>query len=193
MHFLRMTAIFTAMFVAVSTGIGGCHDDDDDNAAAAQPYQQVESLARPAINEGLFKTNAYLNAINSLDPNGTVAALTGPILAEAIQTMDDVDALGGIDVDPNDIVAALLPDVMRIDTTIVSGYANMAVAFGTAVRPVAGRLIEDDVIDITLAVLVGTLPALVSDGVDYDGEPGNVAQPGHKPVLATFPFLAAPN
>lgn len=172
--------------------VPACNDDSDDGVA--QSWQQVERLARPAVNEGLFVTNDILNTVNSITPAQEPGALVGAVLAEAVATLDGVDTLaGGNNVDPNDVVAAFIPDVMRIDTTIVSpgvAYSNMAVAFGTVVRPVAGRKITDDVIDITLTVLAG---GAASDNVSYAGVAGNEAQPGHKPLLAAFPYLAAPN
>ena len=106
----------------------------------------------------------------------------------------------------NDIAAAFLPDVLRIDTSIASpvgtvAYSNAAVPVGAlgVVRPIAGRKLEDDVIDITLSVL--TNGGITTDNVSYAGVPGNAAQPGHKKLLgqaaaggtATFPYLADPN
>ena len=76
---------------------------------------------------------------------------------------------------------------MRIDTTGPSGYANDLNAKGS---PVRGRLLEDDVVDITLSVL--TDGAITSDNVSYEGTPGNPAQ-GHQPLDANFPYLAPAN
>jgi len=201
-----MKTFYRALLLAAAAGVvPACHDDDDDcPAAPAMSFVQVERLGRPAINEGLFITNDFLNAVNSITPAQDVGALTGAVLAEAAATLAAFDGLGGAVVNANDVVAALIPDVMRIDTTIASpvgtgAYANSAVAFGTMVRPVAGRKLEDDVIDITLIVLSGVGAA--SDGVSYAGQAGNEAQPGHQLLngqsapggSATFPFLAAPN
>jgi hypothetical protein len=96
------------------------------------------------------------------------------------------------------VVAALIPDVMRIDTTITSAgsaYANGAVAVGTTVRPVAGRKLEDDVIDITYQVLTGK--GGLGDGVPYTrpaaARDRRTPPSATSPWSATFPFLAAPN
>jgi hypothetical protein len=175
-------------------------------------WVQVERLGRPAINEGLFVTNDFLNAVNSISPDQDGAALVGPVFAEAAATLGALANIGtAFAATPpaaGDVVAALIPDVMRIDTTITSGvgtsaYANGAVAVGTTVRPVAGRKLEDDVIDITYQVLTGV--GGLGDGVPYTrpaAGPGSTNPTiGHKllngqagaNLTATFPFLSAPN
>lgn len=155
----------------------------DDNGN----YQQFERLARPAINEGLILTQDFLNAFNSIPPSLDLSDAAAPVRNEAVATLNAVDLADGQDnVDPNAIAGAFLPDVMRIDTTKTSGYAS---AFNSKGSPIGGRMIKDDVIDITLGVLVG---APVSDNVSYDGAPGNPAQ-GHRPLEANFPYLPAPN
>ena len=93
-------------------------------------YTQVERLARPGINEALILTNDYLNALNSVGPDFEAAALkgeepaagiAGPIVGEAIATLK---AVGNDDERALALVKAFLPDVMRIDTSQASGYAN---------------------------------------------------------------------
>ncbi|MGH2453123.1 MAG: DUF4331 domain-containing protein [bacterium] len=154
--------------------------------------KQVERLGRPAINEGLILTNDYLNALNSVGPDFEAAALAGqkpaadvagPIVAEARRTLM---AVGNSEARANTLLGAFLPDVMRIDTAGASGYGNALNAKGS---PIRGRMIMDDVIDITLSVL--TNGAIKSDNVSYAGP--NAAGTGHKPLLSTFPYLAEPN
>ena len=151
---------------------------------ATGKYQQVERLARPAINEGLIVSNDLLNAFNSVPPTADLSPAAGPIGAEAVRTLK---ALGNDDARTNALLGAFLPDVMRIDTTGASGYGN---AFNAKLSPIRGRLIKDDVIDITLSVL--TNGRITSDNASYEGTPGNAAQ-GHKPLEASFPYLALPN
>ncbi|NEP15829.1 MAG: DUF4331 domain-containing protein [Leptolyngbya sp. SIO4C1] len=156
-------------------------------------YVQVERLARPAINEGLILDNDFLNALNSVGPDFEAAALAGqnpaartagPIVAQAKQTLL---AIGNSEERANALLGAFLPDVMRIDTSGPSGYANDLNALGS---PVRGRMLADDVIDITLSVL--TDGAIATDNVSYAGTPGNPAQ-GHDPLEPMFPYLALPN
>jgi hypothetical protein len=150
-------------------------------------FKQFERLARPAINEGLIVSPAYLEAFNNIPPRLDLSAAAAPVRQEAVATLNAVDLLDGRDnVDPNAIAGAFLPDVMRIDTTKTSGYASATNAQGSLI---GGRLLMDDVIDITLGALVGSP---VGDNVSYNGTPGNPAQ-GHKPLEPNFPYLALPN
>lgn len=151
--------------------------------------KQIERLARPAINEGLVVTNDFLNALNSVGPDFEAAALAGkqpaagiagPIVAEAKKTLM---AVGNTDARATALIGAFLPDVMRIDTTGASGYAN---ALNTKGSPIRGRKITDDVIDITLTVV--TNGAIKADNVSYAGP--NAGGTGHKPLLESFPYLA---
>lgn len=156
-------------------------------------FQQVERLARPAINEGLIVSNSFLNALNQVGPDFEAAALAGkpdaakaagPIVGEAIQTLQ---AIGNDKERAQSLIQAFLPDVMRIDTTGKSGYGN---ALNQKGSPIRGRMLKDDVVDITLSVL--TNGAITGDNVSYEGTPGNPSQ-GHKPLSPQFPYLAEAN
>jgi len=204
-HWTRIALALAA--AAVIPACGG-----SNSAPAGTNYVQVERLGRPAINEGLFVTNDFLNAVNSISPSQDGGALVGPVFAEAAATLGALANIGtAFAATPpaaTDVVAALIPDVMRIDTTIaspvgVAAYANGAVAVGTTVRPIAGRKLEDDVVDITYQVLTGV--SGLGDGVPYTrpaSGPGSTNPAiGHKMLhgqsaangTATFPFLAAPH
>jgi hypothetical protein len=159
--------------VSVRDGVGG--------------FKQFERLARPAINEGLIVTPQFLEAFNNISPRLDLSAAAAPVRQEAVATLNAVDLLDGKDnVDANAIAKAFLPDVLRIDTTRPSGYGSAANAQGSLI---GGRLLLDDVVDITLGALVGSP---VGDNVSYNGTPGNPAQ-GHKPLEPNFPYLALPN
>ncbi|MCC3456766.1 DUF4331 family protein [Microcoleus sp. PH2017_08_TRC_O_A] len=159
--------------VSVRDGVGG--------------FKQFERLARPAINEGLVLTPQLMEAFNTISPRLDLSAAAAPVRQEAVATLNAVDLLDGKDnVDPNAIAKAFLPDVMRIDTTRPSGYGSATNSQGSLI---GGRLLLDDVIDITLGALVGSP---VGDNVSYNGTPGNPAQ-GHKPLEPNFPYLALPN
>jgi Domain of unknown function (DUF4331) len=150
-------------------------------------FKQFERLARPGLNEALIVTPQFLEAFNTISPRLDLSAAAAPVRQEAVATLNAVDLLDGKDnVDANAIAKAFLPDVLRIDTTRPSGYGSAANAQGSLI---GGRLLLDDVVDITLGALVGSP---VSDNVSYNGSPGNPAQ-GHKPLEPNFPYLALPN
>ena len=163
------------------------------STGSGKTFNQVERLARPAVNEGLVFTNDFLNALNSVTPAFEASALAGqepaastagPIVGEVTRTLK---ALGNDDARTNALIGAFLPDVMRIDTTAPTGYGSALNAKGS---PIGGRLLKDDVVDITLSVL--TNGAITSDNVSYEGTPGNPAQ-GHDPLISDFPYLAPAN
>lgn len=172
--------------ISVRTG-----DDENDDTE----FVQVERLARPAINEGLVITNNFLNTMNQVGPDCEARALAGqqpcagilgPVFTEMIGTLG---ALGNKSERIGQLVAAFLPDVMRIDTTQPSGYAAGFIGLKGPATLTRGRLLKDDVIDATLFVL--TNGAVTSDGVSYVGP--NLDGRGHQPLLITFPYLATPN
>ncbi len=196
---------------AFRAGEGGANAQNSQ----ALVYQQIERLARPAVNEGLLFSNDKLNAFNSIPPTLDLATSNKTVLSvlqEASASLDLVDSLEGKntfgDGFDSEVVAGFLPDVMRIDTAkdIPVGTAayngDFVVVEGTkAAMLTGGRKIEDDVMDITLSYLVAGDPSggAVKDFVSYEGASGNIAQ-GHKKLngqsayngAATFPFLAAP-
>lgn len=207
--FLKLLAVpsLLILFSSGSTGCSGGDDDDEDEVI----YVQIERLGRPAINEALISTNAYLNAFNSIPPSADLSPDASVVVDEAIATLNAIDSLDGDDdVDPTVIAGAFFPDVMRIDTTlaIATSAQSFAAATGGSVGILTGgRKIEDDVVDVYYTVLTGALTGSsilgpIGDNVRYQGYPGlNAGQPGHKPLhgaagyntAATFPFLAEPN
>jgi hypothetical protein len=162
------------------------------NAAKPGEWTQIERLARPAVNEGLVLTNDSLNTLNAVGPDFEAAVLAGdkaagaaaaPVLKEVGAVLK---ALGNDDARVNALLGAFLPDVMRIDTTGPSGYANALNKLGS---PIRGRMLKDDVIDITLSVVSNG--AVTSDNTSYDGP--NAGGAAHRPLLPAFPYLAEPN
>lgn len=162
--------------------------------SGAVEYVQVERLARPAINEGLIRDNTLLNLWNSVGPDVDATTAAKPIADHATETLQ---ALGNTTPQIQALFTQLLPDVMRIDTLKTSGYAS---SFGGSTPldnlsspkkiPLGGRMITDDVMDITLFLIVPdqtntAVPNLRSDGVTYNA--------AHKAVLTEFPYLPAPN
>lgn len=224
-----MKRLAISLFAAAAL-IAGCGSDDptffannnfqpnnnnnNNNNNPGVSYRQIEQLARPGINEALLFSNAFLNTYNAVSPQFIAAALTPntpenlnptvqALLAQAtavLQALIDVGAPGGI-TSPGQAVAAFLPDVMRVDSSLAIPVGTSAYAFAANGNgsPVAGRKLTDDVIDITYSVLVGTG---VSDQVPYYAPGGNTNNSiGHQRLngqatdngAATFPFLAPAN
>ncbi len=144
-------------------------------------FVQTEQLARPAINEGLVLSQASLAAYNRTQPSRTVPST---VAREATSVLL---SLGNSPARAQALLGAFIPDVMRIDTLGPSGYAN---ALNSKGAPIRGRLLADDVVDISLAVL--TNGAVTTDNVTYEGVPGNPGQ-GHHPLSPSFPYLAPAN
>lgn len=106
-----------------------------------------------------------------------------------------------------------IPDVLRIDTEVASGYLTLCGNAASKPLLCGGRNLNDDVVDITYNYLLAgaaiakgsplQFRALVSDGVvfsfDDSKNSGNVSVPdasnaaqGHPAVSDTFPYSAAP-
>jgi hypothetical protein len=147
-------------------------------------FEQMEHFGRPGINEALILTQTNLAAFNRAQPTRVTSGAVGKVITEAKGTLK---ALGNSDARADALLKALLPDVMRIDTTGPSGFAN---ALNTLGAPIRGRLLEDDVIDVALTLLSNG--AVTTDNVSYDGPPGNPGQ-GHQQPLTSFPYVPTPN
>ncbi|GAB4461473.1 MAG: hypothetical protein OHK0037_10600 [Elainellaceae cyanobacterium] len=148
-------------------------------------FTQVEQIARPGINELLTTgSQTIYETYNRTQPARFNSADSNTIRDNITAVLKLV---GNNDARANGLVRALLPDVMRIDTTVPSGYGNKFNALGS---PAAGRLLLDDVVDASLNIV--TNGAITTDNVSYEGTPGNPAQ-GHQPLATSFPYLAPPN
>ncbi len=144
-------------------------------------YQQIDRLGQPLLNQGLIldqNQQNHWNQIQPADDDSMLAAASFGLKAYGEQKSALV----------NERLSQLLPDVLRIDTTQRSSFSNQS----SKGRSIGGRLIKDDVIDISLKKfqrLTGARPG--GDNVSYDGP--NAFGTRHKPVLTDFPYLAAPN
>ncbi|HUS30510.1 MAG TPA: DUF4331 family protein [Kofleriaceae bacterium] len=113
------------------------------------------------------------------------------------------------------VFSQFIPDVMRIDTSAPSGYLTLCGDANSVPLLCGGRLLNEDVIDITYNYLLAgaavpakgsynQVTALVSDGVNFSSDDaknsGNaIASTGisnanqyHPDVTSTFPYSAAP-
>jgi hypothetical protein len=110
------------------------------------------------------------------------------------------------------VFGQFIPDVMRIDTSVTSNYLTLCGDANSTPLLCGGRMVNDDVIDITYNYLLngaGTtkgaydqVRALTSDGVNFSSDDANnsgnvilpVANPQqfHPNVTTTFPYSAPP-
>ncbi len=160
--------------------------------ADVQAAADIRTEAVTVLGAIQSQVQAALMYQQAKDDNGGVDAPGKPVRDQAAQNTR-VGQIAGV----------FLPDVMRIDTTGASGYAA-GITDLAAPRPFRGRRIDEDVIDITLAVLVpgGALDPLdagqpfidrvETDNVEYDDLDDNMMRI-HDPLPSTFPYLAAPN
>jgi hypothetical protein len=149
-------------------------------------FVQTEQLARPGINELLTTgvNQEIYAAYNRTQPTRSTEGDAGVVRNNIKQTLK---AVGNDETRANLLLNALLPDVMRIDTTIRSGYGA---ALNKLSAPIGGRMLLDDVVDISLVLVTNN--AIRTDNVSYTGTPNNPAQ-GHQPLVNSFPYLALPN
>lgn len=197
---LSIVGVLTATTLLAGCGSGGTTNPTVffPIVTPATQFTQVEEFARPGINEGLFITNDFLNAFNSILPSQEAGALASnaALAGEAVNTLTLLATAGNDAERVNDEVAAFIPDVQRIDTTIVSPVGTPAYANGAAVvengvilnapsgtiaartvpvfMPRAGRKLEDDVIDVTLTVLSNG--AVTTDNINYNDPDPAAAQ-----------------
>jgi hypothetical protein len=146
---------------------------------AARQYSQVERLANPLVSEvTVVKKRHHLYNIGQ--PSADVATFTGDV-AGFVQTVAGRDAAYA-----GAIAGALLPDMLltypKRDGTPVFWLSWVFGGYG-------GRSLKDDVVDIGLGAIFGTLlgnPNNVTPGLTTDNVPAN-----DKAFGAAFPYLAA--
>jgi hypothetical protein len=135
----------------------------------------------------------------------TENALTGVTLTAASKTAAQAYA--------DKVAGQFLPDVMRVDTSVASDYLTLCGDASSTPLLCGGRLINNDVIDITYNYLIngaGTakgafdqVRALTGDGVNFSAtdanNSGNVTLPDpsnpnqhHATISSTFPYSARP-
>jgi len=180
----RLLAPLTLVALAAA-----CQDSSDDgvtglalnNSTSRRVFTQRERLANPLVSE-VMVVKAHHHGYNLGQPS-----------TDAVEFTDDLVGFitGVAGRDPayaNVIAGALLPDMLitypKRDGTPVFWLSWVFGGFG-------GRSLSDDVVDIGLGALFGTLlgntnnvtPGLTTDNVDAN----DVA------FLATFPYLAPPS
>lgn len=174
----------------------------------ANGWVQVDRSARPGL-ALLLRDGADQDVWNTMTPTDDVASTSTSLgirkaLADSLKLLGHKDASGDLDATGSAMLAAFLPDALRIETSTTGGYgAQVRTTTNTALDEMTatpfltgGRRIKDDAFDISLGYWSAHATWSAGDGVSYDG-PNLGTYPngrtGHKPLKGSFPFLAPPN
>ena len=154
-------------------------------------YDQMDRLARPVVNE-VFATVAN-NRHKVNDENNPTD--------DPMQLKNDVESFltfpAGRSRAIKDVIeAVLVPDVLKADLDGVGG-AYLGVETGGATGGTfGGRMLTDDVVDLSLYVVFGTgisdLGLAPADGHDIPSLTSDHVGPEGKHFTNTFPFIGAP-
>jgi hypothetical protein len=195
-HFRRnkiMKTIIYSMCFALTIGLlagcGSSKDKTDDRV-----YNQVDRLARPAVNEVFAAAGNGRHKVNDeIAPTGDSGQLANDIRSFALNTAGRSAATANV------MVAVLVPDVLVADlnqpTSEAAAYLGSETGGATGGK-FGGRKLTDDVVDISLGVIFGNtisalglapddnkeIPTLVSDNVGS----------GAKHYKTSFPYLGDP-
>jgi len=182
-------SLASVLGLVLLAGCGG-----SDNGSSPHVYNQVDRLARPAVNE-VFATVA--NNRHATNDTATPAQDGQPgFLTDDIQNFM-VNVAGRSQATANVVKAVLVPDVMVADlskTGVPAAYLGVETGGATG-STFGGRKLTDDVVDISLGVIFGnTVSALglaADDGKEIatltSDNVSDTTAPKHFSV--TFPYL----
>jgi hypothetical protein len=169
------------------TGLYGC-----GGGGGARTYRQVDRLARPVVNEALATVANNRHKVNNeINPTGDNGELANDIRSFMTGTAGRSTQITDV------LVSVLVPDVMVADLNQAGPAAYLGVETnGATGGRFGGRMLTDDVVDISLGAIFGNtisalglapddgkaIPALTSDNVG----------PGAKHFKTTFPYLGDP-
>lgn len=187
-----------ACSAALLVALAACGDDSitfrDVPVAvrdSTRVFDQIERLGNPLVSEVTLakRDHGYHNdGTPSTDVANFTAKVAGFITGVAGRTSAHADAVAG----------ALLPDMLIVNT---GGDPATAGWLGYVLSPGAygGRTLEDDVVDVGLAAIFGTLvtndatgQANCAAGLCSDNVSPASGNAGPR-TTATFPYLAPPN
>ena len=176
-----------ATMAAIVTGCGG-----GGGNGSSKVYNQVDRLARPAVNEVFATVANNQHQINDQDnPTDDQSHLAGNI-------QDFMTGAAGRSQAITDVTkAVLVPDIMIADLDQPGPAAYLGVETGGATGShFGGRALTDDVIDTSLGVIFGnTVPALglaADDGKEIPALTTDNVDASDKHFTASFPYLGAP-
>ncbi len=187
--------LFLACALALPLFAVACGDDDKGpdpivpgdfvfETSAPTAYVRIDRMGMPAIATVVIDSKALYNQDDPIDDvTGTpwAAEITAKVTGLHTALDDDLAGLGLTPCAVGDCIAQaaplVIPDVLTINTNANAGFPN-------------GRMLPDQVIDITLAVILLDLDA--HSVTTLASVPVNPAS-NDRTFLQTFPYLAAPN
>ena len=155
-----------------------------------------------AVNNVLTEAGVVLDVVQKLAVTAGLGAVAPSVTTTVSQFLPDVLRISTNDSDYGTL-HALVANADRTSRSAQNEVGYTACVSVTAGAPLlcGGRKIRDDVIDITLSYLVGGAGAAAPASVSPTNGPGylvsdnvgwTTSHPAGNPLLATFPFLAAP-
>lgn len=147
-------------------------------------FNQIERLGNPLVSEALLEKRDH-GFHNSGSPNTDRANFKSKLVKFITMTAGRSAATA------NTIADVLLPDMIKVQTDKVATTAGY-LSYVLNANAYGGRKLSDDVVDISLGVVFGTIvdPNNASPGLATDNVP---AFGGGPAPTGTFPYLALPN
>ena len=184
----KIAALATAALSMAA--LAGC--SGGGSSSGPHVYNQVDRLARPAVNEVFATVANNRHQINDTD-TPTDDSVN---LSTDIQTFMTT-AAGRSQATTDVVKAVLVPDVLTADLSKTGPAAYLGVETGGATGSTyGGRALTDDVVDTSLGVIFGpTVSALglaPDDGKEIPALTSDNVGAGAKHFTGTFPYLGAP-
>jgi len=155
-------------------------------------YNQIDRLARPAVNEVFATVANNRHQVNDEDsPPNDINQLQNDIDSFLTSPANRSPAIRTV------IESVLVPDMMKVDLSQSGNASYLGYETGGATGgKFGGRQLSDDVVDISLGIIFGnTIPALglaPDDGNEIPTLTNDHVGPGGKHFLSTFPYLGNP-
>lgn len=182
---LLITAIAVLTGLAILAGCGSSNN-------GPRTYQQMDRLARPAVNEVFATVAKNRHKVNNEDnPTDDTGQLANDIQLFMTHTAGRSQAI------TTAVKSVLTPDVLVADLSQTGIAAYLGVETGGATGgKFGGRKLSDDVVDTSLGIIFGnTIPALglaADDGKEIAALTTDNVGPNGKHFANTFPYLGPP-
>lgn len=175
---MKNIGLKTILILSISASLAACNKNDGNGSSfnTAGTYNQIDQMARPAINT-VFVGSSRKNEFNTTTPVNLSSKFMTDFKSVLTGFGYTQNALGqNIDA----FTGLLVTDVLNVSLTKPTTFFD-----GTNV--LTGRNLSDDVIDVELLLIFGGATGASNPGLTKDNVAGN-----DKPFLTTFPYLAAP-